>query len=126
LGTTNASPASGNATFDNLTITHDTGAEAITGGIAIRATQTIGAFDHEISVYFDSTGVVESAQHQWITGSPAALVGLAQCSSAGVACDPAHIAVNIGTKQITFTALVLPDPIGGSTTSTVDGTITYP
>ncbi|MBK7786533.1 MAG: hypothetical protein IPJ57_18795 [Gemmatimonadetes bacterium] len=126
LTATNAAPASGNATFDNLMISHDTGAEGITGGIVIRATQSIGAHDHEISVYFDSLGVVETVQHQWTTGSPATLVGLAMCTSGGAACPGAGVAVDVAQQSITFTALVLPDPIGGATTSTLDGALTYP
>jgi hypothetical protein len=114
---TASSPSTGNATLDNAAVTYDPNADS-SGYDRLTVAQTVGGIDHTFYFYFTpSSGAPHSAQHVW-TGA-----NIAQCIAPD--CVAANAVVNASTQTVTFNNLVLTDALGGATTSTVTGTISW-
>jgi hypothetical protein len=117
-----SSPADGDGTLtDSATLTVNAGS---TGFDELDLSQTLGAIGHEVVVTWDTnTHAINAVQHFWGNGSVTS--GITQCLNGTNTCDPAKVSVDFAGHKVTFSGLVLDDALGGSTTSTLTGTIVW-
>ena len=117
-----SSPADGDGTLTaSGVLTVNAGG---TGFDELNLSQTVGGVNHQVTVTWNtSTYAINSVQHAW--GSGGVSSGFTQCAPGGTTCDPAKVTVNFAGYTVTFNGLVLPDVLGGTSTSTLTGPVAW-
>jgi hypothetical protein len=126
LTVVSADPTNGEGSIENANIYPP---EDVPGGlkkVVISGDADSATIGHEIETYWDpaNNDEVTSVQHFWMPMAGGS-GGASGCSAAGTACVQAAVTVDTATKTITFTNLMLPDSLGGNT-STLDGSVQWP
>ena len=86
--------------------------------------ETISGMGHEVFVTWNTgTHVINGVQHVWGNGTTNS--GFTQCDPSGTACDPAKIAIDFTGHTLTLTGLVVNDALGGTSSSTLTGTVAW-
>jgi hypothetical protein len=95
-----------------------------TGFDEVTLSQTVGGISHQVVVTWNTTThVINSAEHVW--GNGVTNSGFTQCEPTNTVCDPAKITLDFTYHTVTFAALVLPDALAGTATSTLTGTLVW-
>ncbi len=122
LVSSGSSPTDGDATMTaSATLTVNSGGS---GFDELDLSQTVGSVGHEVVVTWDTnTHAINGVQHVWGSGSTTS--GFTQCAPGSAACDPTKVTVDFSGHTVTLTSQVLPDAFGGSSSSTLSGTIAW-
>jgi hypothetical protein len=122
-----ADPPNGDGTIEHANIYHEPNQPGGLIRVVVSGDANSATIGHEVEIYWDpaNNDEVTSVQHFW---SPMAggTGGATGCSTAGTACVQAAVTVNTTTKTITLTNLVLVDILGGTKTSTLNGSVQWP
>lgn len=120
-------PTNGNSTIDNPQITFEPSTGVGNQFDRVVCSQTVGTIGHEITLYYyRTTGLVHSVQHAWGPAAGGGPTGLTQCvESTATTCPTSAVSVNVSQRTAVFTSLVLNDPLGGTSTCTLSGSMTW-
>jgi hypothetical protein len=116
-----ASPANGNGTLTaSATFTQNANN---TGYDEANISQSLGGVGHDLTVTWDTTThAINAVNEGWFDGTTG---GNTLCLAGTNPCDPTKVTVDFANHKVTFTGLVLPDAFGGTTTSTLTGTMVW-
>ena len=116
-----SNPANGDCTLtQSATLTVNAGNS---GYDEANISTTIGAVGHDFTVTWDTgTHVINGVNSGWFDGATG---GNTWCLASGTPCDPAKVTVDFANHKVTFTGLVLPDAFGGTSTATINGTMSW-
>jgi hypothetical protein len=129
LSISDADPEDGNGklVFDesDITYTTDEGVEDL-DKLTISASSAGGTIAHEIEIlWVPATGEVRTFQHFWGPVG-AGNSGSTRCAlGTGNVCDPAKVSVDQTATTLTCSGAVLLDMFGGTSTSTVSGSVQW-
>jgi hypothetical protein len=94
-----------------------------TGYDEANISQMLGIVGHDLVVTWDTnTHVLNGVNNGWFDGTSG---GNTLCLASGTPCDPAKVSIDFAAHTVTFTGLVLPDTFGGTSTSTLTGTMSW-
>lgn len=118
-----SNPVNGDCTLTTAaTLTVNAGG---TGYDEANISVSVGNVGHDLVVTWDtSTHVINGVDNGWFD-STTTTGGRTTCLASGTPCDPAKVAVDFANHKVTFTGLVLPDYFGGTSTSTLNGTMNW-
>jgi hypothetical protein len=127
LTVSNADPANGDGAIENANVYYEPGQPGGLIRVVVSGDSSSSTIGQEIEIYWDPANgdQVTSVQHFWMpmAGGTGGATG---CSTAGTPCVQANVTVNTAAKTITLTNLVLVDTLGGTKTSTLDGSVQWP